>query len=132
MNGEDGLLVRVQVAFFLQVTQQLGLCCRIHHGSILFDGDLETLVQRFSADKTIVVDLDIDNADLSAYGEVVQSDGARITLRVPKARTADITGRLLADLPILDLTVEDPPIEEVIEQVFSVEKQETDRPEGKA
>ena len=33
---------------------------------------------------------------------------------------------LLADLPIIDLTVEDPPIEEVIEQVFSVEKQETD------
>jgi ABC-2 type transport system ATP-binding protein len=111
------------------------LCKRvivIHHGSILFDGDLETLVQRFSADKTIVVDVDIDNADLSAYGEVVQADGARITLRVPKARTVDITGRLLADLPILELTVEDPPIEEVIEQVFSTEKHETDPSEGKA
>ena len=105
------------------------LCKRvivIHHGSILFDGDLSGLIQKFSADKTIVVDLDTDNANLSAYGEVVHSYGTQITLRVPKARTADITGRLLADLPIIDLTVEDPPIEEVIEQVFSVEKQETD------
>jgi ABC-2 type transport system ATP-binding protein len=40
---------------------------------------------------------------------------------VPKAETAQVTGRLLADVPILDLTVEDPPIEEVIEQVFAQE-----------
>ena len=42
-----------------------------------------------------------------------------MTLRVPKAETAPVTGRLLAELPVVDLTVEDPPIEEVIEQVFS-------------
>ncbi len=45
------------------------------------------------------------------------SDG-QFTLRVPKAETAQITGRLLADLPVCDLLVEDPPIEEVIELVF--------------
>jgi ABC-2 type transport system ATP-binding protein len=113
------------------------LCKRviiIHNGSILFDGNLSELIQRFSADKTTVVDVDTENADLSSYGEVVHSDGTRITLRVPKARTPEITGRLLADLPIIDLTVEDPPIEEVIEQVFSVEKLESDQvqTEGKA
>jgi ABC-2 type transport system ATP-binding protein len=42
-------------------------------------------------------------------------------LRVPKADTARVTGRLLADLPVIDLTVEDPPIEEVIERVFAQE-----------
>jgi ABC-2 type transport system ATP-binding protein len=40
-------------------------------------------------------------------------------LRVPKEETASVTGRLLADLAIADLTVEDPPFEDVIEQVFS-------------
>ncbi|MDA0746464.1 MAG: ATP-binding cassette domain-containing protein [bacterium] len=98
------------------------LCKRvivIHHGSILFDGDLSSLVQRFSAHKTIVVDLETEGADLSAYGEVISTEGVHITLRVPKAQTASVTGRLLADLPVLDLTVEDPPIEEVIEQVFA-------------
>ena len=44
-----------------------------------------------------------------------------MALRVPKAETAQVTGRLLAEQPVLDLTVEDPPIEEVIEQVFSQE-----------
>jgi ABC-2 type transport system ATP-binding protein len=42
-------------------------------------------------------------------------------LRVLKAETARITGRILADLPVTDLLVEDPPIEEVIERVFAQE-----------
>jgi ABC-2 type transport system ATP-binding protein len=79
------------------------------------------LVGRFSALKTINVTLD-HSADLSAYGEVVSQDGLRTTLRVPKTETSRATARLLADLPIADLTVEDPPIEDVIEQVFAQEK----------
>ena len=58
-------------------------------------------------------------ADLSAYGEVVSREDGSTTLRVPKDRTARVTERLLADLPVVDLTVEDPPIEEVIERVFA-------------
>jgi ABC-2 type transport system ATP-binding protein len=100
------------------------LCKRvivIHHGKLLFDGDLETLVQEFTAHKTIVVQLEEQNADLSRYGEVVSFEDGHYTLRVPKADTARVTGRLLADLPVVDLLVEDPPIEEVIELVFAQE-----------
>ena len=100
------------------------LCRRvivIHHGKLLFDGELASLVQKFTAHKTIVVQLENPNADLSAYGEVVSYEEGHYTLRVPKADTARITGRLLADLPVVDLLVEDPPIEEVIEQVFAQE-----------
>jgi ABC-2 type transport system ATP-binding protein len=100
------------------------LCRRvivIHHGSILFDGPLAGLVERFSAHKTIVVEIAREAGDLSGYGEVLARDGDRITLRVPKAETPKVTARLLADLPVVDLTVEDPPIEAVIERVFSQE-----------
>jgi len=98
------------------------LCKRvviIHQGHILFDGDLADLVTRFSPHKTIVVELETENADLTSYGEVVESDGNRYSLRVPKSETPQITAKLLGDQPVIDLTVEDPPIEEVIEQVFS-------------
>jgi ABC-2 type transport system ATP-binding protein len=98
------------------------LCRRvvvIHHGKLLFDGELPSLVQRFSAHKTIMVQLEDCLADLRSYGEVVTCEDGYVTLRVPKADTARVTGRLLADLPVIDLTVEDPPIEEVIEQVFA-------------
>ncbi|HEX7568491.1 MAG TPA: ATP-binding cassette domain-containing protein [Anaerolineaceae bacterium] len=98
------------------------LCKRvivIHHGRLLFDGDLSDLVQQFTAHKTIVVQLEDCQADLYTYGEVLNCEDGRFTLRVPKARTARVTERLLADLPVIDLLVEDPPIEEVIDQVFT-------------
>jgi ABC-2 type transport system ATP-binding protein len=98
------------------------LCKRvivIHRGRLLFDGDLADLVRRFTAHKTIVVRLEDCHADLHAYGEVVSCDEGEFTLRVPKAQTARVTERILADLPVIDLLVEDPPIEEVIERVFA-------------
>ena len=102
------------------------LCKRvvvIHHGSILFDGLLSELVTRFSPHKTIAVDLEdqIDGVDLASFGEVVSHSEGRILLRVPKLDTAKVAGRLLAALPVSDLTIEDPPIEEVIEQLFAQE-----------
>jgi ABC-2 type transport system ATP-binding protein len=102
----------------------VALCRRvivIHHGRILFDGALSALGDRFAAYKTIAVDLLDGSADLSGYGEVLDHDGARVTLRVPRVQTAQATARLLAEQQVADLTVEDPPIEDVIELVFAQE-----------
>jgi ABC-2 type transport system ATP-binding protein len=107
------------------------LCKRvivIHHGRIIFDGGLTDLVASVSPHKTIVVQLGESGLDLSAYGDVIEQTGATARLRVPKAQTPSVTGRLLADLPVSDLTVEDPPIEEVIEQVFASPASNGDRP----
>jgi ABC-2 type transport system ATP-binding protein len=100
------------------------LCRRviiIHHGRLLFDGDLSALVQKFTEHKTITVQLRDYEADLQSYGEVVSYTDGRFTLRVPRTETAHVTERLLADLPVIDLVVEDAPIEEVIERVFAQE-----------
>jgi ABC-2 type transport system ATP-binding protein len=78
----------------------------IHHGRILFDGALSALADSFAAYKTI---------------EAVLEDGERISLRVPKVETSRATAQLLADHDVADITVQDPPIEDVIEQVFATE-----------
>ncbi len=93
----------------------------IHHGKILFDGDLVALSDTVAAWKTIAVALENGARDLSAYGEVIHRDGDLVTLRVPKSETARVTARLLAEQEVLDLNVEDPPIEDVIELVFARE-----------
>ena len=83
------------------------LCKRvvvIHHGRLLYDGLLAALADRFAAYKTI---------------EAVLADGERVSLRVPRNETSQATARLLAEHDVHDLTVEDPPIEDVIEQVFA-------------
>jgi len=98
------------------------LCKRvivIHHGRILFDGALTSLADEFAAYKTIGVVLQNGGAPLDGYGEVVHHQGDRVSLRVPKAETSRVAARLLADHEVLDLTIEEPPIEDVIESVFT-------------
>ena len=100
------------------------LCKRvivINRGKLLFDGDLSQLVERFSPLKTITVTLSKPVANPSQYGEVIEQSGSQVKFRVPKASTSAATARILADLPVDDLTVEDPPIEDVIEKAFSHE-----------
>jgi len=103
------------------------LCRRvivIHHGQILYDGPLTGLADQFAAHKTIGVALEDGTVDLTRYGEVIHRDGDWITLRVPKTETSEIASRLLAEQSVLDLTIEEPPIEDVIELVFAQERRE--------
>ena len=103
----------------------VALCKRvvvIHHGQILFDGPLARLGDEFEAFKTLTVELEDAGADLSAYGDVLERDEGRVKLRVPRADTARVTARLLAERDVVDLSVEDPPIEDVIELVFAQQR----------
>jgi len=103
----------------------VALCRRvvvIHHGKILFDGPLARLGEEFEAFKTLTVEVTDQTADLSNYGDVLDREEGRVKLRVPKAETARVTARLLAERDVADLTVEDPPIEDVIELVFAQER----------
>jgi ABC-2 type transport system ATP-binding protein len=98
------------------------LCRRvivIHHGAILFDGELRALSDRFTSHKTVNVALADPSVPLDGYGEVVAREGDRVTLRVPKEQTSLIAAKLLNDQPVSDVTIEDQPIEDVIEQVFA-------------
>ena len=114
------------------------LCKRvivIHHGKLLYDGDLSGLADRFAPFKTIEVELQngVGGRPLKQYGEVLMQSEGRIILRVPKAETASVTGRLLAELDVADLTVQEPPIEDVIEHVFNQSEQmEVERSDGRA
>jgi ABC-2 type transport system ATP-binding protein len=98
------------------------LCKRvlvIHNGGLLFDGDLAELLDRFSVYKTISLTLSKGPGSFSQYGEVLQQEAGHVTLRVRRERTPEITARLLAEKKVDDLTVEDPPIEDIIEKVFT-------------
>lgn len=99
------------------------LCRRviiIHNGRVMFDGELSRLVGVIAPFKVLHVALDGDASaeQVAGMGEVIAFDQGKFSLKVPKERTPEVTSRLLAELPVLDLSVEDPPIEDVIEQVF--------------
>ena len=104
----------------------VALCKRvivIHHGRLLYDGALANLAERMAPHKLIRVTLHdgMQNTPLDAYGEEIERDENRITLKVAREDAPDRTARLIQDLrgQVLDLTLEDPAIEEVIDRVFS-------------
>lgn len=111
------------------------LCKRvivIHHGHLIYDGDLTHLRQQFTTYKTIVVkpgDAPLDPALLAAYGEIIGEEVGQIQLRVHRLDAARTTARLLADFPITDVSIVEPPIEEVIERVFAMPDRENVEPE---
>jgi ABC-2 type transport system ATP-binding protein len=104
----------------------VALCKRvivIHHGHLLFDGALTGLAERMAPYKLIRASLAerADPLSLMRYGEPIQCEDGRVTLRVTRQEAPERTARLIQDLgdQVLDLTLEDPPIEEVIEGVFA-------------
>ena len=119
-NRVHGATIILTSHYMADVT---ALCRRvivIHHGRILYDGGLEDLVERMAPFKLIEIDLERapNGLDPGRFGALIRHDGLKLVLRVPKGETPAVTARLLAELPVLDLSVEDPPIEEVIDRVF--------------
>jgi ABC-2 type transport system ATP-binding protein len=102
----------------------VALCERIiiiHHGQLKYDGGITELSRRIAPFKLIGVALQDDGLhDLSRYGTPLpnENDDGKQLIQVQAAEVAAITARLLSDLPVHDLTIEDPPIEDVIERAF--------------
>jgi ABC-2 type transport system ATP-binding protein len=99
------------------------LCDRvllIYQGELIYDGGLNGLLNRFAPYREVKVELaqDMDAAKLAQYGEVETLAGCSASLIVQRADLTAAVSRILADLPVQDLTVTDPPIEEVIGRVF--------------
>jgi ABC-2 type transport system ATP-binding protein len=95
----------------------------IDKGKILFDGDLQELVNRFAKDKIIKVYLskEADVKQLEKIGKVKKLDFPQAVLSVRRATAAVAAAELLQKLPVADLTIEEVPIEEIVRKVFSGE-----------
>ena len=100
----------------------------IHQGELLYDGELKRLASRLAPFKllrlslrsNILEDRTVDSL-LSPY-EIIDRSNGDLTLRVSRDETPEITAHLLNTLPVADLTVEDPPIEAVIDQIYQEAK----------
>ena len=103
------------------------LCKRvviIAQGRIMYDGSLAGIIDRFSNHKVVTL-LFADGegrmpGDLARYGEVIEEQAPKVKLRVPRRAVPDVLSGILARHTIEDVSVEDPPLEEVIAEMFSL------------
>ena len=119
-NEKHGATVLLTSHYMADVTALCNRVIVIHHGKLLYDGELSRLADKIAPFK--LVKLDVENLEdvkkVEALGEVSETVDNKVTLRVPRADTAALVSKALTELSIIDLTVEDPPIEEIIDQIF--------------
>lgn len=92
----------------------------IYAGRLIYDGSLDGLLERFAPCREITVELAHPRSqlELAPYGQLGSVEGRVAHFIVPQEQLTQTISRLLADLDIVDLTITDPPIEEVIGKVF--------------
>ncbi len=100
------------------------LCDRvlmIHQGKLIYDGSLDGLLERFAPCREVKIELvkPVNQTELSQYGQVESIDGQQVRFLVPRENLTDTISSLLSQLPIQDLSVNEPPIEEIIGRLFS-------------
>jgi ABC-2 type transport system ATP-binding protein len=99
------------------------LCPRvlvIDRGHLIYDGSLSELVRRVRPDKRVLLRLSrpVEPRDLQRLGTVVSQTDAQAVLQVSQTELQGAVQRALAQLPVVDMTVEDPPLEEVMRELF--------------
>ncbi len=102
----------------------VALCRRvviITLGQIMYDGSLEGIIDQHGGHKIISLQLADGRipSDLDRYGEVLSRQPPRVKLRVERSVVPDVLSNILATHPIEDVSVEDPPLEEVIAEMFT-------------
>jgi ABC-2 type transport system ATP-binding protein len=98
------------------------LCDRvlvITHGNLVYDGPLARIVERFSETKLVKLQFEVDAPeDLGIFGEVVRREGPWADIKVERAAVARVLAAILDRHAVADVSVEEPPLEEVIAKVF--------------
>jgi ABC-2 type transport system ATP-binding protein len=100
------------------------LCRRvviIAQGQIKYDGSLTGIIDQFSSQKLITLQLANGQATdrLARYGSLVGVEPPKVKLRIERPLVAQSLAAILAEHSVEDVIVEDPPLEEVIAAMFS-------------
>jgi ABC-2 type transport system ATP-binding protein len=99
------------------------LCKRvllIHQGQLFYDGDLEQLLERFAPYREVRIELAnlVATEKLEDFAEIESIEGQEVRFLVKREKLTSTVSRILAQLEVIDLSVTDPPIEEVIGRLF--------------
>jgi ABC-2 type transport system ATP-binding protein len=119
-NARRGVTVLLTSHYMRDVE---ALCSRvlvITHGKVIYDGPLSGITEQFGRFKLVKLQFAGDNVpgDLDRFGEVSHREGPVADLRVDRTRVAEVLGAILKHYALLDLSVQDPPLDHVIASVF--------------
>jgi ABC-2 type transport system ATP-binding protein len=122
-RARHGATILLTSHYMGDVTALASRVLMINRGRLLYDGALDALVARTAPSKRLELVLRdaVPREALAAFARVHQWEPPHVTLEVPREDAAAVSARLLAAIPVADLSIQDPPIEEVIRRAFAEE-----------
>lgn len=119
-NEEFGATVLLTSHYMEDVA---ALCPRvvvIDKGRLIYDGELKTLVRRIRPDRRLTVGLasPVTLEAVAPLGTVLTRDEGRVVVSVSADRVNESVKYAFAHLPVADLSIEDPPLEDVMRELF--------------
>lgn len=121
-NQRHGTTILITSHYMADISSLCQRILLINHGKLIYDGRLDTLNHSLSTYKLIKVTLD---GELDSIGEaagedysVIERNNLTYTIRTKKDRVSDLTARLLSSNTVIDLSVENPPVENLIDKVY--------------
>ncbi|MEO8351887.1 MAG: ATP-binding cassette domain-containing protein [Chthoniobacteraceae bacterium] len=122
--NRDHQIVTMLTSHYMQDIE--ALCDRviiIDHGKIFFDGPLDEIIDRFATHRIVnLAFAEPTERDFSDLGEVIEQSPQTLQLKVPRARVTEVCRDILTNCRAIDISVQEPPVEEVIRQLFAEEK----------
>jgi ABC-2 type transport system ATP-binding protein len=119
-NRRHGATVLLTSHYMGDITALCPRVLMIHGGSLFHDGSLESLSQQLAPRREVRLELaePLTSVSWQDYGELELAQGRDVRLLVERDRLTVVVGRLLAELPVLDLEVREPPLEDTIGRLF--------------
>lgn len=118
--NQEKQIVTMLTSHYMQDIEEL--CHRviiIDHGRIFYDGPLDAIIDRFATHK--ILDLTFGEPTthpFAEFGEVIEQTPQTVRLKVARAKVSDTCRALLTACKVTDISVQEPPVEEVIRQLF--------------
>jgi ABC-2 type transport system ATP-binding protein len=95
----------------------------IHKGTKIYDGELDRLESRQGARRKIIKFIPqpgrFPEHWASAHGAALRDDEGRVTLTVPADAVVSVSQEILSAGPVVDITIEDVPLEDIIAELFN-------------
>ena len=120
-NRRHGATILLTSHYMADITALCKRVLLIHQGKLFYDGALAGIVDRFAPYREVKLDLTepVERSVLESFGEVVSAEGRSVAFMIRREALTGTVNRMMAGLPIADLTIADPPIENIIGELFT-------------
>jgi len=124
-NREKKITIILTSHYMEDVEQLCERVIIINHGSLIYDGALQKLLDQYVDQKILEVTFTktVTKKELSVFGKIKEYSPERVVLEVSKNTSKEVAITLLRDFPVDDILINEIPVDEVIRNIFQAPKQ---------